>query len=255
VINIPNSSDLLAAGANTGAGFKLPSNGVQNIGGNNVNQRNAQNNTPRRKREVFAILAGIVVISAGLFAIFSIANASIRAKQTSGAIAVSHTFDLTVKANVITDETLGITTGGASGWKMSESIIPFTGKNVPVRFSQPEVPTSEYGDGQRVKLYGGNTFIPGQCTWYAFNRRSQLGRPIWGIHGDGGTWRFSAWNSGYVVNHTPEVGAVYEQMGHVGIVEEVGFDDSVRISEMNYPGAYRYSERWVTNADQFWYIH
>jgi surface antigen len=54
----------------------------------------------------------------------------------------------------------------------------------------------------------------------------------------------------------PEVGAVFEQSGHVAVVEEIGTDNSVRISEMNYLYIpYNYNERWITNADQYWYIH
>jgi surface antigen len=102
----------------------------------------------------------------------------------------------------------------------------------------------------------GNKYARGTCTWYAFNRRAALGRPIGTFWGNGGAWHYSAARDGYAVDHHPEVGAVFEQSGHVAVVEAIGENNTVYISEMNYGWVpFRYNERWVSNASGYWYIH
>ncbi|MDR1861945.1 MAG: CHAP domain-containing protein [Candidatus Ancillula sp.] len=167
---------------------------------------------------------------------------------------VENKFEPVLVDSGLNSESIAVLTSGNS-WRMNDQVMPLKGNQLPHRFSQAEVPVEEYGVGRAAPYAVGNSYVPGQCTWYAYNRRAQLGRPIGGMWGNGGVWHFSAALQGFLVNHTPEIGAVYEQAGHVSIVEEVGLDNSVRVSEMNYPGAYHYSERWVTGADKFWYIH
>lgn len=88
----------------------------------------------------------------------------------------------------------------------------------------------------------GNRYDYGYCTWYVYNRRAELGRPIGSFWGNAATWAGFARASGFNVNHTPEVGAVMQDsysaggFGHVAVVESIGADGSITVSEMNYAG-------------------
>ena len=104
-------------------------------------------------------------------------------------------------------------------------------------------------------LAPGNKYSPGYCTWYAYNRRYQIGRPVGTFWGNGGAWHNSAIRDGFAADHTPEVGAVFEERGHVAVVEAVGDNNTVFISERNYGQLYKYNTRWVANANSYWYIH
>ena len=97
------------------------------------------------------------------------------------------------------------------------------------------------------KNYAGNSYPFGQCTWGAFNRMAQIGRPIeWfsGDGGNGGSWGASARAKGYtVVKGKPTVGwaaSFYGGLagstppyGHVAVVEYVNPDGSMLVSETN----------------------
>lgn len=88
----------------------------------------------------------------------------------------------------------------------------------------------------------GNRYDYGQCTWYVYNRRAELGRPVGSFWGNATTWAGFARASGYLVNNTPEVGAIMQDSwsaggyGHVAVVESKGPDGSITVSEMNYVG-------------------
>ncbi|MDR2799385.1 MAG: CHAP domain-containing protein [Bifidobacteriaceae bacterium] len=106
--------------------------------------------------------------------------------------------------------------------------------------------------------------MPGQCTWYAYNRRVQLGLKVGALWGNAIDWIASAKADGYSVNNSPRVGDILVFQpgqdgaggyGHVAIVEEIGANNSVRISEMNYLAPFNYNERWIFNADQHTFIH
>lgn len=84
----------------------------------------------------------------------------------------------------------------------------------------------------------GNRYYYGYCTWYAYNRRAELGRPVGSFWGDAVSWAFAARSAGYsVTKGSPGVGDVMQNgggYGHVAVVEEVRADGSIRVSEMNY---------------------
>lgn len=89
----------------------------------------------------------------------------------------------------------------------------------------------------------GNRYDYGYCTYYAYNRRAEIGRPVGSFWGNAVSWAGYAASSGYTVNNTPTVGGVLQQgggvaggYGHVAFVEEVHADGSIRVSEMNYVG-------------------
>ena len=92
-----------------------------------------------------------------------------------------------------------------------------------------------------ASLNGG---YPGQCTWYVYNRFSQLGKPIQhSPMGNGGEWAFYVQNYGYSVSRVARAGTAIsfppgvvgssEEYGHIAFVEKVNADGSVVISEMN----------------------
>jgi surface antigen len=124
-----------------------------------------------------------------------------------------------------------------------------------------------YGGGystinaQIARASAGNKYAFGNCTWYAYERRLQLGRPVGSYWGNAATWTMYARAAGYLVNNTPDVGSVMQNgggYGHVAIVESVNSDGSLTISEMNYAGNFnRVTSRTVSagEAAGFTYIH
>lgn len=121
----------------------------------------------------------------------------------------------------------------------------------------------------RVYSYTGNAAVAGNkydygyCTWYAYNRRAELGRPVGSFWGNASTWASYARGSGYLVNNTPAVGAVMQDSysaggyGHVAVVESVNGDGSIYISEMNYAGWNVKSYRTLSagEASRYNFIH
>ncbi len=82
----------------------------------------------------------------------------------------------------------------------------------------------------------GNRYAFGNCTWYVYERRAQLGRPIGSFWGNAATWASYAQSAGFRVNGTPAPGAIMANgggYGHVAVVESVDPGKSITISEMN----------------------
>lgn len=110
---------------------------------------------------------------------------------------------------------------------------------------------------------GKNAYDYGQCTWWAYERRHQLGLPVGSFFGNGGQWANSARAHGYRVDQTPSVGAVIvfapgqdgasPLYGHVAIVEAV-YGNRVLISESNVRGLGVISYRTLY-APGHWFIH
>ncbi len=101
-----------------------------------------------------------------------------------------------------------------------------------------------------ASLNGG---VPGNCTWYIYNRLDQLGAPIpYRMMGNGGEWAYYAQRYGYNVSKTARVGTVMSTQGgygHVAFVEQVNSDGSIVVSEMNYGGLYRLSTRTISASE------
>lgn len=113
----------------------------------------------------------------------------------------------------------------------------------------------------------GNGYPYGQCTWWAYKRRAELGLPTASRFGNGGQWADAARRFGYWVDGSPRVGdavvfrpgqqgadATY---GHVAVVEAVGGDGSITISEANVGGRVGPFSRTIPadKAGQLEYVH
>jgi surface antigen len=101
----------------------------------------------------------------------------------------------------------------------------------------------------------------GNCTAYAFDRRAELGRPVGAMWGNAGSWAVNARNAGYLVNRSPEAGAVIQDSGHVAIVEAVLANGDLQLSEMNARvsgGGFNIVSGRILPASQvgqYYYIH
>lgn len=125
------------------------------------------------------------------------------------------------------------------------------------------------GSGYRVnsniaRASAGNTYAYGNCTWYAYERRAQMGRPVGSFWGNANTWAIYARAAGYTVNRTPATGAVLVDtagyFGHVAVVESVAPNGDIVISEMNnYAyGGFGIVDRRTISAGQaaaYTYVH
>lgn len=121
---------------------------------------------------------------------------------------------------------------------------------------------SEYQDLMEYPNYDGKdyntsgSYPVGQCTWYAYNRASQLGMAVDDFMGNGGEWGASGQRLGYHVSDTPEAGTLISftpgaagsspQYGHVAFVEAVG-PNGILISEGNVYGGTTISYRVIGN--------
>ncbi len=87
-------------------------------------------------------------------------------------------------------------------------------------------------------IYSSNGYDYGWCTWYAANRRAEIGRPVPSNLGNAYSWYRLAQKAGLPTGLTPAVGAVAVSEGgnHVSIVEIVNSNGSFVVSEMNSSG-------------------
>lgn len=98
-----------------------------------------------------------------------------------------------------------------------------------------------YGSGGAINssllATRGNGYAFGNCTWYAYERRIQLGLPVGSNWGNASTWSYFAGAAGLAVSGNPTAGAIMQDnfgyYGHVAIVESVNPGVSITISEMN----------------------
>lgn len=108
----------------------------------------------------------------------------------------------------------------------------------------------------------GNRYDWGNCTWYAYEKRAEIGRPVGSFWGNADTWALAAPGAGFAVDNKPEVGAVFVDVnsgyyGHVAVVIGVASNGDVTITEMNRIGLNIISERTITagQAVLYQYIH
>ena len=111
---------------------------------------------------------------------------------------------------------------------------------------------------------GGNRNAYGNCTWFAWEYRQDIGRPLPNaVLGHANTWNLSLGRMGYLINRSPAVGAIMQSSaggggyGHVAVVTGIDSDGSVTVREMNYAGYNVVSERTLSaaQASTYNYIH
>lgn len=128
----------------------------------------------------------------------------------------------------------------------------------------PSAPRPSYAfSGYAGSIGGGNRYAYGYCTWYVYERRAELGKPIGGMWGDAKAWTYNARAASFAINRTPAPGAILVDpnaappYGHVAVVESVNADGSVTVSEMNYVGWAIISSRTIPagQAAGYNYIH
>ncbi|WP_323704040.1 CHAP domain-containing protein [Mammaliicoccus sp. Dog046] len=123
--------------------------------------------------------------------------------------------------------------------------------------SSSDVKTSTTSTSRPSTGGGANLYTAGQCTYYAFSKRPDLGS-TWG---NANNWANAAAQSGYTVNNSPKAGAVLQTTaggyGHVAYVDKVNSDGSIQLSEMNYQGVGVVSTRTISAsaAGSYNYIH
>lgn len=82
----------------------------------------------------------------------------------------------------------------------------------------------------------------GNCTWWVFIKRFEVGDPIPNTWGNATNWAYAAQLDGYTVDHHPTPGSIMQisgvdyGLGHVAFVESVDSDGTWHISEMNVLG-------------------
>lgn len=86
--------------------------------------------------------------------------------------------------------------------------------------------------------YGFNSYAPGNCTWHTANRWAAVGKSLPQNLGNAATWVSRAKLAGLETGKVPRLHAAIQTStsgwGHVGFVEELYPDGSIRMSEMNY---------------------
>lgn len=89
----------------------------------------------------------------------------------------------------------------------------------------------------------GDTYAWGNCTYWVFAMRLKAGDPIPTTWGNAATWAPRAAADGYVVDHTPAVGAIMQTANSAGGLGHVAYVTAVdpvtgqwTISEMNVKG-------------------
>ncbi|EOJ65475.1 glucosaminidase domain-containing protein [Enterococcus faecalis] len=134
------------------------------------------------------------------------------------------------------------------------------GSNLVVQ-SKESIP-EEYKNLMTLPDYNGmdynlsGSYPKGQCTWYVYNRMSQLGLTIDEYMGNGGDWGTIGSSLGYKVLSKPQVGSAIsfrpgtaganETYGHVAFVEAQG-ENGILISEGNVVSEEVISYRVIPN--------
>ena len=116
--------------------------------------------------------------------------------------------------------------------------------------------SSSYG---YARVFSGNRYALGNCTWYAYERRAAMGRPVGSLWGNATNWAVSARAAGFTVNGTPAPGAVFQYgggYGHVGIVDSVD-GEYLYVTDMNYAGYNVITSRKIplSSTGHYTYIH
>ena len=127
---------------------------------------------------------------------------------------------------------------------------------------KPDAKTAETHGFYSGPIMPDNTYAWGNCTWWAYAMRKWAGSPIPNNWGNANTWDDNSRRQGYIVNHTPAIGAIYQadagDYGHVAYVIAVNnLTGEWTISEMNAPTLNVVSQRTFSKAaaKSYTFIH
>jgi len=157
--------------------------------------------------------------------------------------------DLDEAANLVVGARIILPSGNLPTQERPGYVVPYVGRGVSYNFRAGSV---------------GNKYAPGNCTWYVYERRIQLGRPVGSFWGNARTWADAAQSTGYTVSKQPILGAVlvdeFGYFGHVAVVESVEENGDIVVSEMNnyaYGGFNRVNNRTISagQATLYQYIY
>lgn len=122
-----------------------------------------------------------------------------------------------------------------------------------------------WGGNAPIYNQGGSGYDFGTCTYWVALRRSQVGKSIPSNLGNAITWFQLAQRAGLSTGNIPQKYAVVwsplalsaTSYGHVGFVEDVLPDGTVKISDMNWSGWNVVSQRTLTpqQAQNYGYIY
>lgn len=181
---------------------------------------------------------------------------TVKSGDTVDSIAAKYGADANI---IIHDNSLELSGVPAVGERLiiANGVLPTNeqpGYVAPRAVSYSSYSGASTGYNANLAVSVGNKYAWGNCTWYAYERRVQLGSPVGSFWGNASTWAYNARLAGYRVDYNPEPGAVMANgggYGHVAVVESVNPGVSVHISEMN---AYRWGGGFnrVDSGDISW---
>lgn len=106
-----------------------------------------------------------------------------------------------------------------------------------------------------------NSYDPGQCTHYVFDKVKEDGNMIERRWGDAEHWASRAKDDDYLVDSIPQEGSILQtergEIGHIAYIETIHDNGSVTISEMNYYKPYEVTERTIEKSEvgTYQYVH
>lgn len=168
--------------------------------------------------------------------------------------------DLTQGAPLAKDQRLVLPDGELPENERPGYVAPRRGGRRQNFSNTTRTPAFPSGNYSYARASVGNRYAAGNCTWYAYERRAALGRPIGSFWGNANSWSGSARAAGFVVSRTPVPGAIFQTAaggggyGHVGIVERVE-NGRVFVSDMNFAGYNVVTHRELPNPGSYNYIY
>ena len=143
---------------------------------------------------------------------------------------------LATKYNANADQIAQYNDAEKSGLVVGRRALIPDGKIIPVAPARTTITrtsaTIVSGSSSFAPRYGANGYDWGWCTYYAAARSGAPGN--WG---NANTWAYYARLSGWNVSSIPSAGAIFQTpsgwAGHVGIVDEVYDNGTMKVSDMN----------------------
>ena len=169
-------------------------------------------------------------------------------------IAVSDKGSATLESHLISDSSVY-----ATPYSSETAPLSYNSAETTPYVASPSYVTSSNDNTETISapVYYNNSALNNQGNHYYFGNCTYSVGSYWG---NANNWASSARNAGLVVDHRPEVGAVFQTSagyyGHVGIVERVNNDGSFYVSEMNWNGHFNdVTNRTIYNSSSYNFIH